>query len=50
MSVNVLFLGEIVSLIVSSCAFGCSFLFVVVASYIIYADVEGIEREDLRKY
>ena len=45
-----IFLGEIVSLIVSSCAFGCSFLFVVVASYIIYADVEGIEREDLRKY
>ena len=44
------FLGEVLSLIISSFTFGCSFLFIVVASYIIYADVEGIEREDLRKY
>ncbi len=45
-----IFLGDIVALIVSSCTFGCSFMFIVVASYIVYADVESIEREDLKKY
>lgn len=36
--------------IAGAICFGCAFMFISVATYIAYADVEGIERVDLKKY
>lgn len=36
--------------VVSAAVFGCTFIFVAAACYLIYADKEGIEREDLKKF
>ncbi len=44
------FLGTVAALISGAVCFGCSYMLIVVESYMAYADVEGIEREDLRKY
>lgn len=44
------FLGTVAAIISGAVCFGCSYMLIVVASYMAYADVENIEREDLRKY
>lgn len=44
------FLGEAGAIVAGGISFGCAYLLIVVASYLSYADTEGIEREDLRKY
>ena len=44
------FLGEAGAIVAGGISFGCAYLVIVVASYLSYADTEGIEREDLRKY
>lgn len=43
-------LGNAAAIISGSICFGCAYMLIVVSSYMAYADVEGIEREDLRKY
>ena len=44
------FLGTAAAVISGATSFGCAFTVIVVASYMAYADTEGIEREDLKKY
>lgn len=43
-------LGQVAGAIAGSICFGCAFMVIIVASYMAYADAEGIEREDLKKY
>ena len=44
------FLGTAAAVIAGAVSFGCAYMIIVVSSYMAYADVEGIEREDLKKY
>lgn len=44
------FLGNAAAIIAGAVCFGCAYMVIIVSSYMAYADVEGIEREDLRKY
>lgn len=44
------FLGTIAAIIAGAVCFGCAYMVIIVSSYMAYADVEGIEREDLKKY
>ncbi len=44
------FLGSVVATIFGSILFGCAYMVVIITSYISYAEIEGIEREDLKKY
>ena len=44
------FLGIAGTLTAGSISFGCAFMIIAVEGYLTYADVDGIEREDLRKY
>ena len=43
-------LGSAAGTFAGSIFYGCAYMIIVVASYMAYADVEGIEREDLKKY
>lgn len=45
-----LFADRITACVVSPLIDGCTFLILAVMSYIVYADAEGIEREDLKKF
>lgn len=45
-----IFMGITAAAIAGPICFGCAFMVIVVASYMSYADAEGIEREDLKKF
>lgn len=44
------FLGHVAAMISGAVCFGCAYMMIIISSYMAYVDVEGIEREDLKKY